>query len=167
MSALRLYLPLIGIPAVALIGVLRIGEGLRAPPGLHGDWSVREARAEAPFPATAEPSTSSDAGCLPKDLADSLRRLTIAQSGPNATVSILGPELTRWARGAIRVREGAATGVLTGAESSPDRCGGAPALAIAFAGAVPDTLHVTLARPGCSTCATIRFIATRRPRSAD
>ena len=161
MKALRLYLPLIGVPTLALIGVLRAGQSLSAPPAVHGRWSLGHMQVE---PALSGDRSATD--CAAMVSADSLHRLVIAQSGPRADAELRTSDGGTWARATLRVRRGGALGTLRGMPTAPG-CSGAAVLSFTFARAVPDTMLATLAWPGCATCSALRLVAVRRKRPAD
>lgn len=161
MRALRLYLPLVGLPAIALVGVLRAGERLSAPPGIHGRWSVRRIVLEPPL-SSPRPT---DAGCSTA-AADSIRRLVITQSGPRADVAMIDAEGTVVGRAALQVRPGIAVGAIRDASAAAG-CSSIGVLSLGFTGAVPDTIRATLGRPGCASCPAVRFIAVHPARARE
>ena len=159
MRALRLYLPIVGLPVIALVGVLRAGKHLAAPPGIHGRWGVRQASLEPPL-GTPRPT---DAGCSTAIAADSIRRLVITQSGPRAQVALLDADGAVFARAALQVRPGIAVGPIRGGAVAAG-CASVGVLSLAFSGTVPDSLRATLGWPDCASCSALRFTGVRRPR---
>lgn len=159
MRALRLYLPLVGVPAIAVAAVLRAGKHLAAPPGIHGQWSVRQASLEPPL-GSPRPT---DAGCSIAVAADSIQRLVITQSGPRAEAAMLDAESAEFGRAALHVRAGIAVGPIRGT-SVAAACASVGVLSLAFSGAVPDSMRATLGWPDCASCSALRFLAVRRPR---
>ena len=159
MKALRLYVPLVGLPLLGLLVVLHAGERLTAPPGLHGEWAVR-AVSSAALPA-GEPRS-----CLAAAAAGMLHRLSVAQSGPRIEVTLRDPEGRGWARSEARVDTGSAVGPVAGTGDAA--CTGRPRLTLVFTGLVPDTVRGTLAPTGCDDCPAVRYTAVRRhPRMQD
>lgn len=158
MKALRLYLPLVGIPALALVGVLHAGERLEAPPGLHGEWSIRSAGFDAPMAGPA----ATDAGCITAAIVDSVHRMVITQSGSRADAIVRTADGLDWGTATLRVRSGGAIGALQPVgRSNTHRCSTA-VLSLAFESRVPDSLEMVIAQPGCTDCQSARFVARRR-----
>jgi hypothetical protein len=62
------YLAFVGVPVLALLGILRLGEGLVAPRAVHGTYAVGV-------------DSSSVALCFAPLLAGAERRMTVVQSG--------------------------------------------------------------------------------------
>lgn len=150
MKARRLYAPLVGIPFLAVLGLLRAGAGLHAPQAIRGEWRVR----------LAAPNSTSPA-CLASVTGDSLRALSITQSGPKAVVTLRSADGEAWAVGNLVIGTDTAQGSL--AEHAPAGCGAPRRLTLTFGGrAVPDSLYGTLDDPACAACTGIEFRASRR-----
>ena len=156
MKALRLYIPLVGLPLLGLLVVLHAGERLTAPPGLRGEWAVRAVSSTA-LPA-GEPRS-----CLAAAAAGMLHRFSVEQSGPRIEVTLRNPEGEGWARSDARVGTGAASGAVSGTGNAA--CVGTPRLTLVFTGLVPDSVRGTIAPSGCDDCPTVRFTAVRRRRT--
>ncbi|MGA9836825.1 MAG: hypothetical protein WBQ26_05880 [Gemmatimonadaceae bacterium] len=150
MNARRLYAPLVGIPLLAVLGLLHAGSGLHAPQAIRGEWRV-----QLVAPAAA-PSA-----CVASLTGDSLHSLSIVQSGPEASVTLRSADGDEWARGDLTIRAGAAEGALS--KPTPGSCGSPWRLTLTFGDrAVPDSLHGILDDPACATCTGIAFRASRR-----
>lgn len=91
MRHLLSYLLFVGIPLAGLLGVLRAGQGTKAPRAVHGAWAV-------------QPMAASGRVCTRYLLMDGDSTLTITQSGRHLSAT-LGPE-----------RDVTLEGRLTGAE---------------------------------------------------
>ena len=150
MKARRLYAPLVGIPFLAVLGLLRAGSGLHAPQSIHGEWRVQFA---APNPTAS--------ACVASVTGDSLHSLSITQSGPKAAVTLRSADGDAWAFGNLTIRTDTAQGALT--EQTPAGCGAPRRLTLTFGDRpIPDSLHGMLDDPACASCAGIEFRASRR-----
>ena len=150
MRAARFYVPMVGIPLIGVLLVLRAGEGLSAPRAIHGTWRVRSM------------SVPAGAGhCLAGITSDSMHTLVVSQSGPDATVAVRSADASSWGSAAIGIAGDAATGALAGGAAAG--CAGGATLTLRLpARAVADTLFGSLADPTCAGCAPLTFVATRR-----
>jgi hypothetical protein len=140
---LVLYPVLVGVPALGVLAVLRVGARLEAPPSVGGAWSV-EAAARAVDPACAA------------RLAPAALRVT--QSGTHLSLAWGGPRAATL-RGTL---DGAA---LSAVEAGPGGAGCAGPLRVEArlgAGRVPATMEGTVSVDGCAACARSAFHATRQ-----
>ncbi|MGQ0642668.1 MAG: hypothetical protein ACT4P6_18145 [Gemmatimonadaceae bacterium] len=142
------YLAFVGLPFVALLGILRVGEQLRPPRAVHGRYAVS--------------FDSSGAGPCVSALVDSTeQQLMISQSGPRLEMSF-GRMAFTGSIAADTVR--AATVIDDKATLRASNC--LPADAVAIVAAIEATAdHIrlpgTLSFPGCASCSPVRFRATR------
>ena len=154
MRSVLWYIALVGIPVVAILGILRLGERLVAPRAAHGLYSV------------AFDSTGSGR-CLSALVADHEKRLSVAQSGPKLDVTFGPLELFGTIQGE---RINAATATKDSALLRAANC--LTGDSIALSGALPtrgasDTHWVgNFLFPGCTTCPSVPFRATRLPDRA-
>ncbi|MDE3052864.1 MAG: hypothetical protein KGJ70_03180 [Gemmatimonadota bacterium] len=161
MRAARLYVPMVGIPLIGVLLVLRAGEKLAAAPAIHGTWRVRSMSA---------PTTGAAARCLAGITADSMHTLVVSQSGPDATISVRSADASEWASASVTIRGSSAAGTLDGAApatpaAASAQCPGGATLTLQLPPRpVADTLLGSLADPTCAGCATLTFVATRRAR---
>lgn len=128
-----LYLVLVGLPLLGVLGILRAGSGLAAPPSFGGAWAL----APASYPD----------GCTPPAelrVAQSGRRAEVALGAETEAAEVDGRRLRT--RGAVAVRGGACRGWLVEAAGE-----GAP---------VPAALVGRLVPEGCA-CAPVPFRARR------
>jgi hypothetical protein len=148
MRSLLLYFGLVGAPLLLLLGILRSGEGLRAPRSIGGEWQL------------AAPVSGPISHCLSG--IDSARTLVVAQSGRWAELS-LGPrsDLTM-----IAVLEGSR--LVGRVESRPVMgCPGGPLELSASVNEGGDPLELTgtFALARCAECAPVAIVASRLPRT--
>jgi hypothetical protein len=154
MKVLCLYILLVGIPAVGVVEVLRIGENLRPPIFIGGTWSIQ---------VSSETAGGRPCGDIPI-LFDGAT-LTISQSGSNLLLTLNNEQKTTLA-GEIRdltiiasmlhssITEGVAPDhnvVLIYLQAPADR----PAERNCLQGVLKST--------GCPTQADMTFVATRQP----
>lgn len=147
------YVLLVGIPLLALAGVLRSGRSLKAPFSVDGVWKVDADASHAP---------ASGCGDLLSAMAAS--PLSISQSGTSLVIGI----------GAGRTTTGNLDGKTVRAQfggtvnSTSAGCGDHSfALAATLDPLTePRTLSGKLSVDGCDTCAPLDFRATRQPRPA-
>jgi hypothetical protein len=145
------YLLFVGIPLAGLLGVLRLGQGIRAPQAVHGQYAVTRLESANPCQTFLLSGDSS---------------LTLAQSGRQITAT-LGRTGGVTLRGTVSGSELALAGTLPPG-AAPSRAG-CP---------VGDTVRITgLARPApnhgrldatlrftrCADCPAASFSATRIP----
>lgn len=150
MRHLLSYLALVGIPLLGLLGVLRLGEHLRAPAAVHGAYTLTLA-------APGDP-------CLAGNFARDGARIVIAQSGPIVQVRLGGPA-------GLELRGRTDAGTLRASGPLPHRRPtGCVADSVAFAATVTRTPEAWLLagslRPvPCDSCAPVP-IAGVLPRHA-
>jgi hypothetical protein len=83
MRAILLYILLVGIPVLGVVGILRLGQGLRPPTSVGGTWVVEIGR-----PAVEAPS------CIAEHLGSHHLVLSISQSGTHLLVTLSGEKRT-------------------------------------------------------------------------
>ncbi len=138
------YVVFVGVPLLALLGILRLGEGLPAPRAVHGEYSFAV-------------DSSGAIGCLMPAVAGGERRMTISQSGTRLELKLMGDKPVAF-RGTIAgdtIRVAAARTCLT-ADSS------------AMSATVERTESATqivgqMELRGCGTCPRVPFRARRLP----
>lgn len=138
------YVAFVGLPVVALLGILRLGEGLVAPRAVHGEYTIAV-------------DSSNVSPCLSPLVAGSERRMTIAQSGTRLQLT-LGSETPIILAGTLAgdtIRVVAATRCLTA-----DSVGMS---ATVEKSATETELVGQLQWPGCATCSPAPFRASRLP----
>lgn len=138
-----LYPLLVGLPALGVVGVLRVGRTLEAPPAVGGAWGV-------------EADPVADSLCIERFSPSAVR---ITQSGTHLTVSWGGAEM----RGTIR--GSAMTAVEAGRDASDGGCAAGPLRLEAEipAEAVPGALRGRVSIDGCGSCPRATFDALRLP----
>lgn len=138
------YVVFVGGPLLALLGILRLGEGLPAPRAVHGEYAFAV-------------DSSSAVGCLMPDVTAGERHMTISQSGTRLELELIGEKSVAF-RGTIAgdtILVVAARTCLT-ADSS--------AMSATVERTGSDTQIVgELELRGCSTCPRIPFRARRLP----
>jgi hypothetical protein len=148
MRSILWYLAFVGMPLVALLGILRLGQQLRPPVAVHGRYAIQ--------------FDSSGAGPCVSALADSgEQRLTVSQSGPRLEMAFgrvaLGGTITGDSvQATVRID--------TSATLRAARCLTADTLRLVAAveRTGQDTrLPGRLLFPGCESCAPVAFRATR------
>jgi hypothetical protein len=157
MTVLRMaliYLALVGLPAGGLWVILRLGEGLSAPPPIAGEWRV-------------EPEGASGlAACLGALAGDDLGRVIVSQSGVFVTLAF-GRESS-----SARVVGKLDGGALSARLELPNRveCPAARAVVHTAFGRDGDRelMRGSLEPVDCPACAIVEFEAVRRepPRAA-
>lgn len=152
------YVVLVGIPVAAMLGILRLGERLVAPRAAHGQYSVA-------FDSTG-------AGhCLSALVADQEKRLNIAQSGPKLDVTFGPVQLFGTIDGdSIYAAAPTKDNALLRAASCLTVDTVAVSAALPARGASETHLVGSFLFPGCTTCPSVPFRATRLPdrsRTAD
>ena len=145
------YLVLVGVPLLALLGILRSGERLVPPASVRGSWNV-----EADFGALANPAC--------RGLLSSVKQpfLSISQSGPSLALTLNNPQRTTLT-GTIR-NGSVSTG--PGTVSAADRCVDPRTLRVVAEVAKQAGQRVltgTLSLMDCVECAPIPFRATQQP----
>jgi len=151
------YVLFVGVPLLALAGILRAGSHLTAPVALHGNWSV-----QADFaPWQAVPCAAPLVGSQPL-------RFKIDQAGSNLTFTLNDSQRT--ALPGIVEGPSVRTAFLTGQGSRtsgaiPEAgCQGAQSLrmhAVVSGREKQRTLAGTFSLEGCASCPPIDFSATR------
>lgn len=136
------YITLVGLPLLALFGVLEAGRSLTAPPAVAGEWAVEFDRAPVAM------------GCL-ENLPEPV--LTIAQSGSTLVITLNDSRKTEFA-GALQNSLFSAT-----ASAGDSKCGHAPIrLDVTVSGMLAQrTLHGHFAFDGCAACPPVVFRAVR------
>ena len=152
------YIGLVGIPMAAILGILRLGERVVAARAAHGQYSV------------AFDSTGSG-HCLSALVADQEKLLTIAQSGPKLDVTFGPAELFGTIDGdSIYAAAPVKDNALLRAASCLTVDTVAVSAALPARGATDTHLVGSFLFPGCPTCPSVPFRATRLPdrsRSGD
>jgi hypothetical protein len=143
------YILLVGLPLLALAGVLRSGRSLSAPLSVDGTWKIDvDAKSIASNPCTAALLSTP---------------LAISQSGKSLVVSV----------GESKTESGTIEGTtLTaafapGADPVPAGCNSDQSLtltAVVNPKAQPRSLAGSLSVVGCESCAPVEFRAVRQPR---
>jgi hypothetical protein len=150
MKAVLLYLVLVGLPVLGVLGILRIGGGLSAPPNLRGGWRGGLSPAAQLVPPCVE--LSSDAAVF--DITQSGVHVSVTLNDAARThldASLLGPRL--WGRAERLPLVG------TARSACPD----APlelAAEVVREGDVPQLVG-NLWAGGCAACAPVSFRAER------
>ena len=144
------YLVLVGLPVAAMVGILRLGERLVPPRAAHGQYSI------------AFDSTGS-AHCVSAIVAEA-RRLGIAQSGPKLDVTLGPVELFGNVDGE---RVYAAAPTKNNALLRAANCLTVDTIALSVTlpakGSAETHLVGSFLFPGCATCSSVPFRATRLP----
>lgn len=142
MKTSLLYLLLVGLPVIALIGVVRIGQQITPPPYVGGLWRAAEA-------------TLAQDACNPPGFTASLPEVNVNQSGqvlelsfPNAASAKSRAEMDE---GALRA---------TTASADPE-CPASWLLEARFGGTEYDRLEGRWTPVGCQACRPRTFIAVR------
>jgi len=132
------YVLFVGIPLLILIGTLRAGANLSAPPAVSGDWTI-------------EPTTNKCAG----PLADAGQpAINIYQTGADLLIAFNDPPKTTLA-GKLESGRIAAVSAATG-------CGPALRLEAALTGKPGHrSLQGRLSFAGCNACAPVSFRAVK------
>lgn len=144
------YVFLVALPIAGLVGILRSGRHLTAPPSIDGAWAVH-----------ATPSKSAPAPCMKELAFDTDTRATISQSGRNF---------------GINVGKAAGTGVITGTTlraslgpvspaSAGSSCGSSDSVLLTAtidANSSPRTFSGALSVAGCGTCEPVQFHALKQ-----
>lgn len=150
------YLLVVGGPLLGLLGVLRVGQGIRAPMAVHGAYVLQVADS-----ASLRPQP-----CLRYLLSGTDSTLHIAQSGAQL-VGTLGPEKNVALRGALDGDSLRLTGAIDAA-SVPDSvaCAAGDSLYLAAHASRNETvkrMDGTVATGACAACRAIG-ISAERPR---
>ncbi len=144
------YLAFVGVPFLALLGILRIGEGLTPPRAVHGQYSVTF-------------DSSGSGRCVFDVLRDGEQRLHVSQSGPRLEL-MWGPLLLEGSIAGDNVQAAARLG--DSDKPGSGTCLTADTMLVAAA-LERTTDEVRLAgefrMPGCATCAPVPFRAVRLP----
>ena len=150
MRAIGWYLVLVGIPAAALLGILKLGETLEPPRAVHGHYTVTF-------------DSSGSGRCLSAVVPQGQTRLTISQSGPRIALSLGAIEFHGTINGdSVRAAAPVADNALIRAAN----CLTSDTLAIAAAlvkTANETRLAGAFTFAGCRTCTAVPFAAARLP----
>lgn len=149
MRSILTYLGLVGIPFVALLGILRLGEGLIPTRAAHGHYAVTF-------------DSSGSGRCIFALLQDGEQRLNVAQSGPRLEIewgrlSMHGEVVRDSVRALAELHEGT--------PSSRASCLTADTLLLLARidkSAEVQRLEGEFRLPGCPTCAAVPFRAGRQ-----
>ena len=151
------YVIFVGVPLLALAGILRVGSHLTAPVALHGNWSVQ-----------ADFAPWQNVPCAAPLLSSQPLRLRIDQAGSNLTFTLNDPARTALPgtiEGLSLSTTFLAGQVRAASVPLPDAgCLGAQSLRIQAAANQREkqrTLAGTLRLEGCASCPPIAFSATR------
>jgi hypothetical protein len=144
------YLLFVGLPLAGLLGVLRLGQGIRPPQAVHGQYGVTQLQS----------GNSCQAFLLSGDSS-----LTLAQSGRQVTAT-LGRTGAVTLRGTVSGSELSLAGVVL-AGATPPRAAcpvGDTVRLVGLARRAPDhgRLDATLRFAGCADCPPAEFSAVRR-----
>jgi hypothetical protein len=126
------YVLFVGIPLLILIGVLRAGSGLSAPPAVSGEWTV-------------EPTTNKCAGPA---------AVTISQTGADLIVTFNDPPKTTLA-GRLE------SGQISAVSSTAGACRPLHLEAAIVGKPGRRSLEGRLSFDGCNTCAPVPFRAVK------
>lgn len=140
------YLFLVGLPLAGLLGVLRAGRGLQAPPPVDGTWQT----------VAASPGAAALTPLVPPSAHPA--QLEVHQSGTYLSVDVGPHHMSGRLRGDSLVAHSGATGARRGAAG----CGGAGAMELHAwldVDAEPDRLTVVLSEPGRPACPQMRWTA--------
>jgi hypothetical protein len=135
------YLVLVGVPLLFLVGTLRAGRTLTAPPALSGDWTIQPTDTP-PGSQTVPPS------------------LSIYQTGADLLITFRDAEKTQFT---ARLESGRIAGAVS---LTPRTWGGQGVTAVkldASLGGMPGRrfLEGQIAFEGCPSCTPIKFRATK------
>ena len=148
------YVVLVGVPVVAMLGILRLGERLVAPRAAHGQYSVV-------FDSTGS------GHCLSALVVDQETRLNIAQSGPKLDVTFGALELIGTIDGdSVYAAAPTKDNVLLRAASCLTVDTVSVSAALPAKGATDTHLVGSFLFPGCTTCPSVPFRAARLPGRA-
>jgi hypothetical protein len=144
------YLAFVGVPFLALLGILRLGEGLVPPRAVHGQYSVTF-------------DSSGSGRCVFDMLQDGERRLHVSQSGPRLEL-MWGSLLLEGSVSGDNVQAAA----VLGDSGKPGSGSCLTADTMVLSGllertADADGLTGEFRMPGCATCAPVPFRAARLP----
>jgi hypothetical protein len=144
------YVVLVGLPIVALLGVLKSGRHMQAPLSVDGTWKLQTAVERSAWPSCFQSISW---------LTDS--SLAISQSGPGLILSS-NTAAKPMASGSI---EG--TAIRASIQATGSACGSDNLTLIARVdpNSEPRSLTGTLSVEGCTTCSTMSFSAVRQPRT--
>jgi hypothetical protein len=147
------YILLVGLPLLALAGVLRSGRSLKAPFSVDGAWKV-----------DAGANHSAASGCADLLSSVSTSPLSISQSGTSLVVTLGNGKTTTGNLNGKTVRaQFSGTGNPNAADCS-DRSLSLTATLDPLT--EPRTINGQISIDGCDTCAPLEFRATRQPRPA-
>lgn len=140
------YILLVGLPLLALAGVLRSGRHLSAPLSVDGTWKIE-----------TEPSLETHACGAVSSLVNSA--LLISQSGRSLEVSFKGKP----AGSGILVNRNLSSSISVGSDSA---CGDGQVVlaAVVDPKSEPRSLNGQFSFPGCQSCSPVAFHAVRQPK---
>lgn len=139
------YILLVGLPLLALVGVLRSGRHLSAPLAVDGTWKVDAGSSNlANHPCTEISSVLNSP-------------LLISQSGRSLEVSFKGKSPASGSLDDKNLKSSVSVGNGSG-------CGQVTLAAVVDAKSEPRSLTGQLSFPGCQSCAPVDFRAVREPK---
>jgi len=147
------YVGLVGLPLLALAGVLKAGSHLSAPISVDGSWKVE-----------ADPASPAAQSCAADLSALVTSPLVISQSGKNLVVSFTSATKASGFGAIERKNVSASIATLSPVAS----CGSSSRIllsALVDPTSEPRTLAGSLSVDGCIACAPIRLRAVRLPRN--
>ena len=152
----RDYILFVGVPLLALVGILRAGKHLTAPVALHGDWSVQ-----------ADFGPWQGVACGVLLINSQPLRLRIDQSGSNLTLTLNDPAKTALPAtiDGLSLSTTFSTGRRVTAPAPVAGCLGSQSLRIQAAVNQHEkqrSLAGTFRLDGCASCPPITFSATRQ-----
>jgi hypothetical protein len=152
------YILLVGVPLLALAGVLRSGRTLTAPSSVDGAWKIE---------ATANRPSSSPCADFLSSVAKA--PVSISQSGKSLVIGVNGGNLNGGKTATGTLDGKALKAQFIGAENpTAQDCSdrGLTLTATLDPKVEPRTLSGTLSVDGCGACAPLEFRATRQVRAA-
>jgi len=145
-----LYPLMVGLPIIAIVGILRVGERITPPPALGGSWAAERSA------GTGEPPELLVSSCGDPVEPRAIHGVELQQSGRTATVAIRDAAGARWAEGSVALRaddRGAADGTLTLAGCSSATVG----VTLVPDGMLrPRTMDISLEVRDCADCAPVK-----------
>ena len=147
------YFLLVGLPLLALVGILRSGRTLKAPLSVDGAWKISTAAGQT----VAEPC-----GDFFSSISNS--PLSISQSGTSLVIGLGGGKATTSTLDGMTIKAKFAGAENPSAVDCKDR-------SLALTATLdpltePRTLSGRISLEGCDSCAPVEFRATRQPRPA-
>lgn len=150
MKAVLLYVALVGLPVLGVVGILRLGRGLTAPPDIGGTWRAGLSPAAQLVPPCVELSSESSA-------------FDVAQSGRHVGLTLNDAARTRLAASLEGERLWGRAERLPLLGTARNACPEAPlelAADVSFEGGAPHLVGHLWAG-GCAACAPVSFRAER------